>query len=48
MATLFIAAQVAAETASFVAHPFPLIRGGSLFLICVGLGFLIGWLLPRY
>lgn len=30
------------------AHPFPLIRGGGLFLISVGLGFLIGWMIPRY
>ncbi|CAM3446131.1 DUF6609 family protein [Stackebrandtia soli] len=30
------------------AHPFPLIRGGGLFLMCVGAGFLLGWLLPRW
>jgi hypothetical protein len=29
-------------------HPYPLIRGGGLFLICVGTGFLLSWLLPRY
>jgi hypothetical protein len=28
------------------AHPFPLIRGGGLFVICVGLGFLLGWCFP--
>jgi hypothetical protein len=31
-----------------LAHPFPLIRGGGLFLICVGLGFLLGWFYSRY
>ena len=29
------------------AHPYPLIRGGGAFLICVGTGLLLGWLLPR-
>jgi hypothetical protein len=29
------------------AHPFPLIRGGGLFLIFVGLGFLLGCCFPR-
>lgn len=29
-------------------HPFPMIRGGGLFLICVGGGFLLGWFIPRY
>lgn len=29
------------------AHPFPLIRGGGLFVIFVGLGFLLGWCFPR-
>lgn len=33
---------------NWVEHPFPLIRGGGLFLICVGLGFLLGWLIPRW
>lgn len=28
-------------------HPFPLICGGGLFVICVGLGFLLGWFFPR-
>ncbi|WP_018348186.1 DUF6609 family protein [Longispora albida] len=28
-------------------HPYPLIRGGGLFLIFVGLGFTLGWLFPR-
>ncbi|MCG5219707.1 DUF6609 family protein [Streptosporangium soli] len=28
-------------------HPYPLIRGGGLFLIFVGLGFLLGWLIPK-
>lgn len=28
-------------------HPFPMIRGGGLFLISVGLGFLVGWIFPR-
>jgi hypothetical protein len=28
-------------------HPYPLIRGGGLFLIFVGLGFLLGWIFPR-
>lgn len=28
-------------------HPFPLIRGGGLFLCCVGLGLLLGWRSPR-
>jgi hypothetical protein len=29
-------------------HPFPLIRGGGLLLICVGAGFLLGWVFfPR-
>lgn len=28
-------------------HPFPLIRGGGLFVIFVGLGFLLGWCFPR-
>ncbi|MGV9773265.1 DUF6609 family protein [Streptosporangium sp. NPDC003464] len=27
-------------------HPYPLIRGGGLFLIFVGLGFLLGWIFP--
>lgn len=48
MTTPFVAAQVAVEAAQFVAHPFPLIRGGGLFLIFVGLGFLIGWFLPQH
>jgi hypothetical protein len=30
-----------------LAHPLPLIRGGGLFVICVGLGFLPGWIVPR-
>jgi hypothetical protein len=29
-------------------HPYPLIRGGGLFLICVGTGFLMCWLIPKY
>ncbi len=29
-------------------HPYPLIRGGGLFLICVGTGFLLCWLMPKY
>jgi hypothetical protein len=29
------------------AHPFPLIRGGGLFVMFVGLGFLLGWCFPR-
>ncbi|GAA0424941.1 hypothetical protein Acor_36810 [Acrocarpospora corrugata] len=28
-------------------HPFPLIRGGGIFLICVGLGFFLGLFFPR-
>ncbi|GAA4559187.1 DUF6609 family protein [Planotetraspora kaengkrachanensis] len=28
-------------------HPYPLIRGGGLFLIFVGLGFLLGWIVPK-
>ncbi|GII28894.1 DUF6609 family protein [Planotetraspora mira] len=28
-------------------HPYPLIRGGGLFLIFVGLGFLLGWTFPK-
>ncbi|MFJ2738644.1 DUF6609 family protein [Streptomyces sp. NPDC087440] len=38
MSTLLVQA-----TAS-VPHPYPLIRGGGLFLLCVGLGFLLGWI----
>ncbi|CAM5456723.1 hypothetical protein GCM10010329_33240 [Streptomyces spiroverticillatus] len=30
--------------AEAVLHPYPLIRGGGLFLLCVGLGFLLGWI----
>ncbi len=30
-----------------LSHPFPMIRGGGLFLISVGFGFLIGWIFPR-
>lgn len=29
------------------AHPFPLIRGGGLFLMGIGAGFLLGWIFPR-
>lgn len=29
-------------------HPFPLIRGGGLFLLFVGLGFLLGWIIPKW
>ncbi|GIH28755.1 hypothetical protein Aph01nite_70650 [Acrocarpospora phusangensis] len=28
-------------------HPYPLIRGGGIFLICVGLGFFLGLFFPR-
>ncbi|WP_031161740.1 DUF6609 family protein [Streptosporangium roseum] len=31
---------------SVLPHPYPLIRGGGLFLIFVGLGFLLGWIFP--
>ncbi|GAA0970713.1 hypothetical protein GCM10009555_020080 [Acrocarpospora macrocephala] len=36
-------------TASLAAltHPYPLIRGGGIFLICVGLGFFLGLFFPR-
>ena len=27
-------------------HPFPLIRGGGLFLMGIGAGFLLGWIFP--
>ncbi|WP_433543991.1 DUF6609 family protein (plasmid) [Streptomyces sp. CA-294286] len=30
-----------------VSHPYPLIRGGGLFLLFVGLGFLLGWIYQR-
>lgn len=36
------------NTIATLAHPYPLIRGGGLFLICVGLGFLLSWMVPRY
>jgi hypothetical protein len=29
-------------------HPYPLIRGGGLFLLFVGAGFLLGWLIPKW
>lgn len=29
-------------------HPYPLIRGGGLFLMCVGAGFLTGLLVPKH
>ncbi|MFI5801703.1 DUF6609 family protein [Streptomyces sp. NPDC051561] len=35
---------LAATTANDLPHPYPLIRGGGLFLLCVGLGFLLGWI----
>jgi hypothetical protein len=35
-------AQAAAE------HPYPLIRGGGLFLMGVGTGFLLCWIFPKY
>ena len=28
-------------------HPYPLIRGGGLFLIGIGAGFLLGWIFPK-
>ncbi|MFF0739605.1 DUF6609 family protein [Streptomyces sp. NPDC004111] len=36
-----------AEAAPGPPHPYPLIRGGGLFLLCVGLGFLLGWIFQR-
>jgi hypothetical protein len=30
------------------AHPYPLIRGGGLFLMCVGAGFLLCWIFPKH
>lgn len=29
-----------------LSHPSPLIRGGGLLLVFVGLGFLLGWIFP--
>ena len=29
-------------------HPYPLIRGGGLFLMCVGAGFLLCWIFPKH
>lgn len=29
-----------------LSHPYPLIRGGGLLLVFVGLGFLLGWIFP--
>lgn len=29
-------------------HPYPLIRGGGLFLLFLGLGFLLSWIFRRY
>ncbi|MFC5820195.1 DUF6609 family protein [Nonomuraea harbinensis] len=34
--------------ADTAAHPYPLIRGGGLFLLGVGTGFLLSWLFQKY
>lgn len=35
-------------TTALAAHPYPLIRGGGLFLIFLGAGFLLAWLFQKY
>lgn len=40
-------AQMDTLTLATEAHPFPLIRGGGLFLMGIGAGFLLGWIFPR-
>jgi hypothetical protein len=35
-------------SAAATPHPYPLIRSGGVFLICVGAGLLFGWIFPRW
>lgn len=49
-ALAFLALTEVAQAARAVqadSHPYPLIRGGGLFLLFVGLGFLLGWMFQR-
>lgn len=40
--------MITLSTIAAAAHPYPLIRGGGLFLIGVGTGFLLCWIFQRY
>ena len=40
--------MTALVSASATPHPYPLIRSGGVFLICVGTGLLFGWIFPKW